>query len=469
MKPANSKKTKNKSTEKQRPTLDLDTLAPIILTVLVAMVCLTIFLGENKGIQVHLSLPKDGIVGPYETIVFKFSEPFDPDLIADLISFTPIHEGYLEWVDTYTLQFVPTIPYEKGVTYSLKISPGEATTTGREIKKMGYWKFSLREPRITFLVTNNGQSSLWSMDIDGGSSKQLTDQSLKVMTFDVAQSGDFIIFTSANDRNGINLWRVGRDGKNASLLLDCGGDRCTTPVIAPNDKQIAYSREAVGPAPDLPFGSPRTWVLDLESGTDRPVYEDQQILGYNPSWSPNSKKLASFDGIADLIHLIDFETGEQFLFPSNTGGPVTWSPDSTKFLYTVLAQTEEGGRTQVHLADLSINKTSIFVGEKDERDYSYYSIAWSSREDRAVLSLRPNADQLTQSLWVFNPSLLDGIIIAGDPEYTYNSPQWDPWGSALLYQQFKLRGQNTPEIALWIPGYEKPRILAKGLMPHWLP
>ncbi|HMZ09042.1 MAG TPA: hypothetical protein PK078_15605, partial [Anaerolineales bacterium] len=100
---------------------------------------------------------------------------------------------------------------------------------------------------------------------------------------------------------------------------------------------------------------------------------------------------------------------------------------------------------------------------------SYYSLAWSSREDMAVISLRLAPDQLTQSLWVFNPSLLDGIIIAGDPEYTYNSPQWDPWGSALLYQQFKLRGQNTPEIVLWMPGYEEPRILTEGLMPHWLP
>ncbi|MBK9781732.1 MAG: PD40 domain-containing protein [Anaerolineales bacterium] len=106
------------------------------------------------------------------------------------------------------------------------------------------------------------------------------------------------------------------------------------PVIAPGDKRIAYSREAAGPSPDLPFGSPRIWVVDLESGIDQAVYEDQSILGYNPSWSPDATRLASFDGLADFIHMINLQNGEEFLFPSTTGGPVTWSPDSTRFLYT---------------------------------------------------------------------------------------------------------------------------------------
>ncbi|HNN11988.1 MAG TPA: hypothetical protein PKL78_00400 [Anaerolineales bacterium] len=469
MKPAKTKRAKNKTVERRRLSINLDTLALIVLTTLMTLVCLTILLGENKGIQVRTSLPKDGVVGPYETIIFSFSEPFDPELASDLISLTPVHEGYLEWVDTYTLRFVPMKPYEKGVSYTLKISPGELTAGGREAKQTQIWEFSVREPRIAVLLTNIDQSSLWSFTLNRDAPQQLTDEAIKVMAFDVAPSGDFIVFTSANVMNGIDLWRVDREGSKASIILDCRRDRCTTPVIAPNNKQIAYSREIAGPSPDLPFGSPRTWIFDLESGANRPVYEDQQILGYNPSWSPDSKKLASFDGLSDLIHVIDFETGEKFLLPSNTGGPVTWSPDSKKLLYTALVQTEGGGRTQVHLADLSINKTAVFIGEKDDHDYSYYSLAWSSREDMAVISLRLAPDQLTQSLWVFNPSLLDGIIIAGDPEYTYNSPQWDPWGSALLYQQFKLRGQNTPEIVLWMPGYEEPRILTEGLMPHWLP
>ena len=50
------------------------------------------------------------------------------------------------------------------------------------------------------------------------------------------------------------------------------------PAISPNGARIAYSREAAGPGPDLPFGSPRIWVLDLQSGQNSAVYADQQII-----------------------------------------------------------------------------------------------------------------------------------------------------------------------------------------------
>ncbi|NWF63697.1 MAG: hypothetical protein HXY38_05255 [Chloroflexi bacterium] len=446
-----------------------DAAASGALALLTLLISATIFLGEGAGVQVRVSLPQDGKVGPFETIVFTFSEAFDPEIASDLISFEPVHEGYLEWVDTYTLRFVPIQPFERGVTYTLKIRKGEISANGREVKTEQTRQFTPREPRIAYLVSENNKSMIWSRDLNGGEPREITEETVKVISFDAAQNGEFIIFTSVNEKGGIDLWRVGREGGNAAKLLDCGFDRCTTPAIAPNNQFIAYSREAAGPTPDLPFGSPRIWVLNLENGSNAPVYENEQILGYNPSWSPDSNKLASFDGLSDFYTMIDFTSGEQFLFSSTTGGPVTWSPDSTKFLYTTFEQTENGARTRVKLADLSINETLTYIGEKDAYDYSYYSIAWSSRQDRAVLSLRTNDDQITQALWVFDPALLDGIIIAGDPQYSYNSPQWDPWGGALVFQQFKLGGQYKPEIGLWLAETYQTSVLGEGILPQWLP
>lgn len=449
--------------------LTIDTLAIGLLIGLAVIVGFIILLGESAGVQARTDVPDAGEVGPFGAITFTFSEAIDAEITSDLISIDPIHEGYLEWVDTYSMRYVPLKPFERGVNYSVKVSAGEININGREVKKAQTWEFSVREPRVAYLISENGQSGIWSMDTSGSDAKRLTSEDIKVISYDVSQNGEFIIFTSINEKGGIDLWKVSRAGGDASVLMDCGFDRCTTPVIAPGDKRIAYSREAAGPSPDLPFGSPRIWVIDLESGVNGPVYEDQQILGYNPSWSPDANKLASFDGLADFINLIDFQTGEHFLFSSTTGGPVTWSPDSTQFLYTTFEQNETGGRTQVKLADLSTNETTIFIGEKDTYDYSYYSIAWSALPDRAVLSLRVDVEQPTQALWVFDPNLLDGIIIAGDPQYTYTSPQWDPWGSALLFQQFKLRGQYNPEIGLWQSESNLSNVIAEGILPQWLP
>ena len=92
-----------------------------------------------------------------------------------------------------------------------------------------------------------------------------------------------------------------------------------------------------------------------------------------------------------------------------------------------------------------------------------------SRRRRVVLGFRKSEDQPAQVFWLFDPGILDGIIIADQEGYTYNSPSWDPWGGALVFQQFKLKGKFKPEIGIWKSGFNEPLIIAEGLMPQWLP
>lgn len=447
----------------------LDTIATGILLILAVLVALIIFIGENAGVRVRANLPENGEVGPYQTIQLTFSEPVDAATASTLVELDPAHDGTFEQVNDTTLRFASSRPFELGIIYKLTLIPGLVAPDGGEVKSEQTWQFTVREPRVVYLRTNGSESGIWSVDMKGENPIRLTDANIRVISFDAAQNGEFIIFSSTNEQGGIDLWRVFRDGSGASILLDCGRDRCTTPAIAPNNWRVAYAREAAGPGPGLPFGSPRIWVLDLQNGSNNPVYEDQSILGYNPSWAPDSNKLASFDGLADRINLLDLSEGKHYIFPSNTGGPIAFSPDSNKLMFTTIEQKEDGLRTQVRLADLPLNESFTLIGLNDTRDHSYYSMAWSSLENRAVLGFRAGEDQPTQILWVFDPGFLEGIVVTNNPEYTYNSPRWDPWGSALVFQQFKLRGQYKPEIGLWMSSTGEAVILTEGLMPHWLP
>jgi len=447
----------------------LDTLAVSVLVLLAALVGLVILFGTLVGIRVSADLPQNGLISPFQTIRLTFSEPVDFPMVAPLVSMDPILEGYLEWVDSRTVQFVPIKPFEQNTVYKLAISPEILNTDGHELKKERSWEFTVRDPQIAYLVTDANQSSIWTIDLKGSPPKRLTDESVKVVSFDTARSGEFVIFTVGNTQGGVDLWRVSRAGGDSSILLDCGVDRCTTPVISPNGLRVAYSREAAGPTPDLPFGSPRIWALDLQNGQNSPMYEDEQIVGYGPSWSPDSNKFASFDGLTDQIHVVDLTEKKQYIFSSNTGGPITWSPDSTKMLFTNIKQADFGLRTQVEIADLSLGKSEPLLGQYDERDYAYYSLVWSPLEEKMILGFRAAEDRPMQILWLLNPSTLEGIIIADQEGYSYNSPQWSPWGDALIFQQFKLKGAFNPEIGLWRSGFKEPQILVSGLMPHWLP
>lgn len=450
--------------------LSFDKVAIFILIILVTLISITIVVGENRGVRAKTNLTQENeALSPYQKIQITFSESVNTEMAFDLITLNPVHEGYLEWDDDKTVNFVPLKPFELNKNYSITVSAGVVTNNAREIKKTQTWNFGVREPLVAFMVTDANQSAVYSIDLNGGEPKRLTDEDIKVLSYDAAVNGDFLVYTTLNENGGVDIWKISRDGNDDSILLDCGFDRCTVPSISPDAKFVAYSREVAGPTPDIPYGSPRVWLLNLENGLNNPVYADQQILGYSPSWSPDSKKLVSFDGLADRINLLDLSNNQQYLFPSNTGGSIAWSPDSTKMMFTNIRQLESGIRTQVRMADLAIGDSYTLIGENDDQDYGYYSLAWSSNAERAILGFRASESEPAQILWLFNPARLDGIIIASKPEYTYNSPQWNPWGTMLVFQQFRLKGVHAPEIAYWQDGFESPTFLTNGILPQWLP
>jgi Tol biopolymer transport system component len=343
------------------------------------------------------------------------------------------------------------------------------TGNGRALKKSQNWKFQVRSPQVVYLVAEEQKSRLWAVDVKGGEATPLTDDTFKIFNFDTAHNGEFIVFSAFNELGGIDLWRVQRTGGSPTLLLQCGPDRCSVPAISPGDRTIAYVREAAAPTGELAYGAPRIWVLNLETRQNAPLYEDQQIIGYGPSWSPDGSRLASYDGIKDEIRLLDLLTSKQVIIPSQLGSPVTWSGDGESFIYTDVDTADFGVYTRVHQAKISINEISTLFGDNDDHDYAYNMLAWSPVEDKLVLGLRPAANDPSMALFLMDPYNRDGWVVVDQPGYSYNNPYWDPWGRAFIFQQFKLQGVYKPEIALWMPGLEQPQVLAEGLMPHWLP
>jgi Tol biopolymer transport system component len=199
------------------------------------------------------------------------------------------------------------------------------------------------------------------------------------------------------------------------------------------------------------------------------MYEDQQIIGYYPVWSPDGTRLSSFDGLADEIRLLDIVTGNQLIIPSQTGNPVTWSADGDTFIYTDVAVSDSGLHTRVRQANLITSEITTLLGEAADRDYHYNSLAWSPVEDKLVVGLRTDENSVAEGLWLMDPGTLGGQMIAEQPNYIYSNPQWDPRGKALVFQQFNFKENYESEIGLWTPGWEKPQILTQGILPRWLP
>ncbi|MBK8619246.1 MAG: hypothetical protein IPN96_19535 [Anaerolineales bacterium] len=117
--------------------------------------------------------------------------------------------------------------------------------------------------------------------------------------------------------------------------------------------------------------------------------------------------------------------------------------------------------TRVRLADLTFNDTSTVLGETTTA--IIHTTRWPGR--LLTILFAGTSHQLRKPAQVFaviDLNILDGIIIADQEDYTYNSPRWDPWGTALIFQQFKLHGAFKPEIGLWKSGFSEPLILQKA-------
>jgi len=453
----------------QRFPINLDSVAGLVTGFFLLLISLVVWLGSQIGIRVSAGLPEDASVGPFESLTLNFSEPVDGNLTVAKFSIQPVMDGKFTWVDDKTLQFEPREPFQPDTDYTMTLAPGALTRNGRLLKKSDSWNFRVRPPRVVYLVAEGGKSRLWTIEPDGGQINPLTDDSFTIFDFDTSRDGNLVIFSAFNEQKGIDLWRVGRAGGNSTLLLQCGADRCSVPAISPDGRRVAYVREAAAPSPGLAFGSPRIWVLDLKSRQDASLYEDQQIIGYSPTWSPDGTWLSSFDGMADEIRLLDLVTSNQLIIPSQTGNPFTWSADGSTFVYTDVESNESGLHTRIQQAKLSTKEIVTLFGEKDERDYHYSSLAWSPAGDQLVLGLQFEANNPAEALWLIDPASHGGQVIADQPDYIYNNPFWDPWGRALVFQQFKLKGAYKPQISLWMPGYEEPRFLVEGILPHWLP
>lgn len=452
---------------KPRLKLTFDSAALGALALLAALLAVAIFFGRQAGTRVTSNLPADGLISPLHVLRLNFSAPVNQQLVETLFSVEPKVEGQFSWVDETVLQFVPAQAYQRGVEYRFTLRADESSAA---ILKRA-WKGSARarDPLVVFLGSEKGQSRIWALDPETGIKQALTPTDLKAMEFDAAKDGNFIVFTVANEKGGIDLWQVDRDGGDARMMLACGYDRCLIPAIAPDSSRVAYVREAAAVSADLPFGAPRVWLLDLQNAQTAPLYEDPQILGYAPAWSPDSQTLVTYGGLEDQIRLLDLPSGKQFIFQSNTGARVAWSGDSAKMSFTNTEEREGALLTFVRVADVRLNQTTNLFGEGDTFDRAYASIAWSPATNEFVLGMRTSVEDPAQRLFLIDYESSGGIVFADEEGYTYNSPYWDPWGTAVVFQQFKMRGQFKSEIGLWRPGLDAPLILAEGFSPQWLP
>ncbi len=132
--------------------------------------------------------------------------------------------------------------------------------------------------KIVYASNASGNLDLWTMNGDGSSQKQLTQNSLINNHPAVCGDGRYIVFTS--DRAGTsNIWRMGTDGSDAKQLSSGSGE--DYPQCSADGQWVVYTL--------LGAGKPTLWRVSIDGGASQQLTDKYTDTG---TFAPDGKSVA---------------------------------------------------------------------------------------------------------------------------------------------------------------------------------
>ena len=418
-----------------------------VVAALVAGIAVVIALGDHVGVPIRDVSPADGSQPPITApIRVTFAEAMNRESVEARLSIEPAIEGRFHWEDNMVI-FTPASPLTPGQTYSATLAEGIESAAGRRSPRPLSWSFSPRTPRVMYLApANSDLRSLWLIAAEGDLPRQLFAPQYGIFNYAPSPDGEQVAVSVLNENLTSDLWLLNSDGSNARLILPCSPGSCSNPAWSPDGTMIAYERQEV--APSGAPGPSRVWLYDVATGRTAPVFEDNQVLGFGPAWSPDGARLAFFDGSAQAIRVVAMDGSSSYLLPSQMGEVGSFSPDGSAMVYTDIRPVGQQFYAELWLATFGVDgglQPLIAAAEEDQ------SATWSP-DGRQIAFARRRIDRqggFGGQLMIYDLTSQELRALTNDSAYNHTRFEWNPTGEQILVQRFNLEAINgAPE--LWV-------------------
>lgn len=458
----------------------IDRFDVIVLGVLLALGMATVLVllrGDQVGVQVSELVPVPGSTGvsTRTEIRLTFDESMDKPSVERRFQAMPPVEGTLTWRGDILI-WQPGRPLATDARYVIRLAAGAKSALGRALKEDLTWEFYTGHPRVVFMSVGE-VSQLYDVDTSALRVRELTrfEDGSSVWDYAASRDGSEIALGLVRpDGSAVDLWLMNADGSDAHRLLACDDSQCTGAAWSPDGRRLAFERRQLNVdlgAMGGGLGPSRVWLYDLSSGTTRRLFQDTQMLGYGPRWSPDGSRLAYFDPQGG-VRVVDLEAGASQLIPNQLGEIGTWSPDGQTLALVDLAFEGERYSSYLLRADLRDGTTTNLSGEevgvKDGSPEWSPTGEWIAFGRKALADGTPTAGQ---QLWLMRPDGSRAHPLVTDPEAHLGSIAWSPDGRDIAYLRFPLmQADARPEIWLVsIAGSEPVKLADNGTLPEWLP
>ncbi len=330
-------------------------------------------------------------------------------------------------------------------------------------------------PRVVYLGPMDSiVQNLWLVDSSKGlQPAKLTNAKNGILDFDVAPNG-MVVYTEQMGQGASNLMLYDPARNESRLLYECKDASCMEVAWRPDGKMVAFDRSELNTGTNMPPGAPRAWIFDLETGQGRPLYSDNQRLGFTPKWSPDGNKLAVFDTASGGIAVYNFKTGKDTLIPAFQGSLGTFSPDGTKIWFPKVVEVEQQQySTHIVIVDLTTEPFTQHDLIPDSALDDDSQPIWMPDGKSLLVERRPAGAPVEQDKQIYQVDVATGAAkpLVVDPTYAHSNLILSPAGDRVLFQRFKIGGQGArPELWTYEFKTQKLQKVAENAnLPRWLP
>lgn len=213
---------------------------------------------------------------------------------------------------------------------------------------------------------------------------------------DVSPDGKTIVFSGQSKKDTSwhwQIWTLPVDGGKPKQLTQTPASVLNGfPRWSPDGKTIAYVRARSDKVYSTGFGEVNICTVPVNGGDPKTLTSDSDNVKFSPiAWSPDGKRIAYFstdeeDLRAGILKILSLNDGVSRVVAkvkmAHVNIELAWSPDSKKVAFNYAPASSYGKDIRV----ISIDDGSIVDIETDLVDINMYHLDWSSDGDRFVFS-----------------------------------------------------------------------------------
>jgi TolB protein len=204
---------------------------------------------------------------------------------------------------------------------------------------------------ITFTSDRDGHAEIYVMKANGENTHRLTNTDHDSLNPSWSPDGNSIVYDSCQDSGSqCEIYVMDADGRNPHRLVDFTFVNYGFPAWSPNGDFIAFNASA--------SGGINIYLVDANGNNLHPLTNG--IFAINPTWSPDSKRIAFSNHLDSFIYVIDIDGKNLRDLSHGNGRQPAWSPDGKHIAFVSLRNGKLGlwlmdadGKNQHSLTQLS--------------------------------------------------------------------------------------------------------------------